>query len=558
MTVNATRSANTTHKVFNQSPVFEDVDLLSTDIVLQSCLKQFANADSRKKLSKFGIFAGSAAAREIGRLANEYPPRLKVFDSRGYRQDFVEFHPAYHAAMRHSMELGLHASTWDYLGEGKQPAGRAHVERVAGSYLAVQMEPGHCCPITMTHASLASLKDSPDLLPDWLPKILSRNYDPSFQPVSRKNSATIGMGMTEKQGGTDVQANTSEASPNSGNGGSDYTLSGHKWFVSAPMSDAFLMLAQAPAGLTCFFVPRFLPDGGLNGLHIQRLKDKLGNRSNASSEMEFSSAQGWRIGEEGRGVPTIIEMVTLTRLDCAVSSAAMMRQALAHAVHHCRYRKVFDKALVDQPLMSQVLADLALDWEAATWLSFRLAKSFDGHESEVEQVIRRVMTPVTKFWCCKMAPAFVYEAMECLGGNGYIEDGTLARLYREAPVNAIWEGSGNVMCLDLLRILNRDKTLFDQFAEILNEMCKCDSRLVSACDDLFKLLADAEDIEGAARNFVEKLARLFAATLLRNYAPDYVADGFINTRITGDWRHCYGSGPHLSERGQIVDRIGTF
>ncbi|MGI9380303.1 MAG: acyl-CoA dehydrogenase family protein [Methyloligellaceae bacterium] len=558
MTVNATRSASATHQVFNQSPVFEEVDLLNTDIVLRSCLKQFASPDSGKKLSKFGIFTGSAAAREIGRLANENPPRLKNFDSRGYRQDFVEFHPAYHAAMRHSMELGLHASTWDYLQEDKPPAGPAHVERVAGSYLAVQMEPGHCCPITMTHASLASLKDNSDLLSDWLPKILSRSYDPSFQPVTRKKSATIGMGMTEKQGGTDVRANTSEAAPNSGNGSSDYTLSGHKWFVSAPMSDAFLMLAQAPAGLTCFFVPRFLPDGSLNGLHIQRLKDKLGNRSNASSEMEFDSAQGWRIGEEGRGVPTIIEMVTLTRLDCAVSSAAMMRQALAHAVHHCRYRKVFDKELADQPLMAQVLADLALDWEAATWLSFRLAKSFDGHGSEREQIIRRVMTPVTKFWCCKMAPAFVYEAMECLGGNGYIEDGILARLYREAPVNAIWEGSGNVMCLDLLRILHSEKSLFDQFAQILHEMCRDDTRLANACGDLFKSLASAVDAEGAAREFVEKLARLFAASQLRNFAPEFVADGFINSRITGDWRHCYGAGAYLPDKDRIVARVGQF
>src|SRR5690606_31385220 len=336
-------------------------------------------------------------------------------------------------------------------------------------YMAAQMEAGHCCPVTMTHAAIPTLRLAPDLAAEWLPRILSRTYDPGFRPAREKMSVTFGMGMTEKQGGTDVRTNTTTAEPiAAGAGGGTHRLIGHKWFLSAPMSDAFLVLAQAPGGLSCFLVPRFLPDGSVNALHFQRLKDKLGNRSNASSEVEFHGAEGWLVGDEGRGIPAIIEMVTATRLDCAMSSAGLMRLALANALHHTCYRTVFQRRLVDQPLMAQVLADMALDVEAATALSFRLAAAVDAApDDERQRAWVRLMTPVTKLWVCKLAPALVYEAMECLGGNGYVEEGPLARIYREVPVNAIWEGSGNVMALDMLRVLQREP---ESIAQVLDEL----------------------------------------------------------------------------------------
>ncbi len=452
-------SSFTTHEVTNQSPPFEDVNLFTTDRALREAVVREGGERAIESLTAFGAKCGSREMAELSRLANEHPPRLKGFDRQGRRLDVVEFHPAYHALMETSCGEGLHAKVWEHL---SKPGGKAvpgiNVTRGAGFYMAAQMEAGHCCPITMTNACVPTLLLQPDLAAEWLPRILSRNYDSAFRPAVEKTGITLGMGMTEKQGGTDVRANTTRAVPAKGAGGpgAEYILTGHKWFMSAPMCDAFLVLAQAPKGLSCFLMPRFLPDGSVNALRFQRLKDKLGNRSNASSEVEFHGAHAWLVGEEGRGVPAIIEMVTLTRLDCALSSAGLMRRAVAEAIHHARHRSVFQKRLVDQQLMAEVLADLALDVEAAAALAFRLARCLDNAEDQHTRAWLRLMTPVTKYWVCKIAPAVVYEAMECLGGNGYVEDSMLARLYREAPVNAIWEGSGNVMALDVLRVLQRE------------------------------------------------------------------------------------------------------
>src|SRR5689334_11613991 len=373
-----------THEVFNQSPPFQDINLFSSDTALQEAVAREGAGYAVPELNQFGHTCGSAEALEQARLANDNPPRLKSFDSKGQRLDVVEFHPAYHALMELSIAQGLHASTWEHLARpGAVRRAGASVARSAGCYLANQMEAGHQCPITMTHAAVPTLLLEPNLARDWIGKIVSRTYDKTLKPMAQKRGVTIGMGMTEKQGGTDVRANTTRAEPvGAGGPGAEYLITGHKWFMSAPMCDAFLVLAQAPAGLACLLLPRLLPDGRRNGLRLQRLKDKLGNRSNASSEVEFQAAHGWLIGEEGRGVPNILEMVTLTRLDCAVASAGLMRLALANAIHHCRHRRVFQKHLLDQPLMQQVLADLALDWEAATALCFRLAGAFDGSDAK--------------------------------------------------------------------------------------------------------------------------------------------------------------------------------
>ncbi len=406
-----------THEVFNQPPPLEDVNLYASDAALKEAVEREGAGGAREALLAFGRVTGSAAAFERGRLANEHPPRLETHDRHGRRRDTVSFHPAYHALMRTSCEAGLHSSVWAHLGPGG-PSRRpdAHVARAGAFYMAAQMEAGHCCPITMTHAAVPVLLQQPELAEAWLPKILPYSYNPAFAPADDKTAVTLGMGMTEKQGGTDVRAATTRAEPvGAGGPGGEYIVTGHKWFMSAPMSDAFLVLAQAPGGLTCFLMPRFLPDGSINPLRFQRLKDKLGNRSNASSEVEFHGCHAWAIGEEGRGVATIIEMVTHTRLDCAVASAGLMRLALANAIHFAEHRTVFQKKLVDQPLMGQVLADLALDVEGAVALSFRLARAFDRVQDQRASAWRRMMTPVTKYWVCKIAPAMVAEAMECLG-----------------------------------------------------------------------------------------------------------------------------------------------
>jgi putative acyl-CoA dehydrogenase len=522
-----------THEVLNQSPPFEEVDLFALDRPLQDALAANGAGGEAAALSAFGRRYGSADMLEEARRANENPPRLASFDRKGFRRDTVEFHPAYHRFMGESIAAGVHASTWAP-GGTRAPA-PAEVLRAARFYMANQVEAGHFCPITMTRASVAALAAEPALRERFIGKILSRSYDPSFRPASDKAGITLGMGMTEKQGGTDVRANTTRAEP----AGEGYLVTGHKWFLSAPMCDAFLVLAQAPGGLTCFLMPRFRPDGAVNALRLQRLKDKLGNRSNASAEVEFAQAFAWRVGEEGRGVRTIIEMVQLTRLDCALGSAGLMRMALAQALHHTRHRSVFQRRLADQPMMRSVLADLGLEMEAAVALVMRLARAFDRPDDPAEAAQARLLTPVVKYWVCKTAPGFIYESMECLGGNGYVEEAPLARLYREAPVNAIWEGSGNVMCLDVLRALAREGALGRDLIEALARATTELPGAAQAAAFVVKTLV-ARDAEAIARRAVERLALLAAAAALTESAPA-VAEIFARARLSEPRGASYGT-----------------
>jgi putative acyl-CoA dehydrogenase len=529
-----TQTPFATHDVFNQSPAFEDVNLFTLDQPLVEAVKATAGDAAADDLAAFGGHWGSAAMAQRGRVANENTPKLRLFDAKGFRRDEVEFHPAYHELMAHSAHAGLHNSTWTDKGA---PAGRgAEVIRAAKFFIAAQVETGHLCPITMTRAAVGAIATDPALLAEVMPVLGTRAYDPSFAPWSTKRGMTIGMGMTEKQGGTDVRANMTRAE----SAGDGYLITGHKWFMSAPMCDAFLVLAQAPGGLTCFFMPRFTPDGKANEIHFQRLKDKLGNRSNASSEVEFTGAWARRLGEEGRGVPTIIQMVSLTRQDCAIASSGLMRSGLAHALHHTRHRSVFQKHLVDQPLMRSVLADMALHVEASTALTMRLCHSFDLAPADTVEAARmRLLTPVVKYWTCKSAPGFLYEAMECLGGNGYVEEGILARHYREAPVNAIWEGSGNVMCLDVLRALAREQ---DAAQRVLLALAD-ETRGLSGTADALAFVAKAlraPDSERVARLAVETLALVAAAAALNVIHPKH-AELFAVTRLAGARGSFYGA-----------------
>jgi putative acyl-CoA dehydrogenase len=517
-----------THDVLNQTPPFGDVNLIATNRPLLDALKANGIDPEAEGLIAFGEDWGSAERLDIGRLANENPPKLRTHDPRGYRIDAVEFHPAYHVLMRASMDDGLHASTWD-----EPRTGHGHVARAARIFTASGVESGHICPVTMTHASVAALAASPNRLTEWLPRIRSRDYDSRFIPFWEKTAVTLGMGMTEKQGGTDVRANTTRAAPKAGD---EYALTGHKWFMSAPMCDAFLVLAQAPGGLTCFLVPRFRPDGSLNTLHLQRLKDKLGNRSNASSEVEFHDAFAWRIGEEGRGVRTIIGMVQLTRLDCAVASAGLVRMGLALAMHHARHRSAFQKKLIDQPAMRMVLADLALESEAMTALALRAAHSFDLERSDHDEAaFARLVTPAAKFGICKAAPRLLYEAMECLGGNGYVEESALPRLYREAPVNAIWEGSGNVIALDILRAENREPEVAASVLErLMADVVDLPGASDAARDIVLSL--QSSDAETKARFVAERLFLLASTAALARSAPPQIAEAYALTRLAAPSR----------------------
>jgi putative acyl-CoA dehydrogenase len=522
-----------THEVLNQSPPFEEVDLFALDRPLQDALTANGAGGAADPLSAFGRRYGSAEMLEEARRANENAPELASFDRKGFRRDTVEFHPAYHRFMGESIAAGVHASTWRP--DGGRAAAPAEVLRAARFYMANQVEAGHCCPITMTRASVAALAAEPSLRDRFIGKILSRSYDPSFRPAWEKAGMTLGMGMTEKQGGTDARANTTRAEPADGG----YLITGHKWFLSAPMCDAFLVLAQAPGGLTCFLLPRFRPDGSVNALRLQRLKDKLGNRSNASAEVEFAQAFAWRVGDEGRGVRTIIEMVQLTRLDCALGSAGLMRMALAQVVHHARHRSVFQRRLADQPMMRTVLADLALEVEAAVALVMRLARAFDHPEDPAEAARARLLTPAVKYWVCKNAPAFIYEAMECMGGNGYVEEAPLARLYREAPVNAIWEGSGNVMCLDVLRALSREGEAGRDLVERLARETADLPGAQEAAAFVIKTLS-AREAEAHARRAVERLALLAAAAALTESASA-IAEIFARARLSESRGATYGT-----------------
>ena len=520
-----------TQEVFNQSPPYENIDLFSSDLPLQEAVRANGAGDEAPALAAFGREWGTPEMFAAARRANENTPKLYPFDPKGFRRDVVEFHPAYHDFMRASIAAGLHASTWTPAGTRAAPP--AEVARAARYYMAAQVESGHLCPITMTRAALAALAPDPALLAKVAPKVVATNYDPTFRPWWEKPGMTLGMGMTEKQGGTDVRANITTATP----AGDFYTIVGHKWFLSAPMCDAFLVLAQAAGGLTCFFVPRFRPDGSVNALRLQRLKDKLGNRSNASSEIEFAGAYALRVGEEGAGIRTIIQMVQLTRLDCGLASAGFMRMALAQAVHHCRYRSVFQRHLYDQPMMRAVLADLALEVEGAVALIMRLARAFDRAAGDPrEAAYARLVTPAAKYWICKTAPSFIYEAMECLGGNGYVEESVLPRLYREAPVNAIWEGSGNVVCLDVLRALRRESEAADFFADLAQSAAP----LLRSEGDLFETMNDFES-EAKARITVGKLATLAAAAALEATAPAAVTEAFVRTRVERQHAALYGA-----------------
>lgn len=529
-----------TDAVSNQVPPLTDVNLFAADVALTDAVTREGGAASARTLNAFGLTAGSEEARELAVLANRHTPELATHDRHGRRLDVVTYHPAYHDLMRLSCAEGLANSTWAHLGPaGGAPDKAAHVTRSANLYLAAQMEPGHCCPLTMTNAAVPVLLKNESLARDWLPLVLSRTYDSSFEPAAGKAGVTLGMGMTEKQGGTDVRANTTRATRNPDG---LYTLAGHKWFLSAPMSDAFLILAQTDPGLSLFLVPRFLPDERVNPLHFQRLKNKLGNRANASCEVELHGATGWLIGEEGRGVASIVDMLTYCRLDCAISSAGLMRSALAHAVHHAEHRHVGGRALIAEPLMQQVLADLTLDVEAAVALSFRLARSFDRARDPRAAAWRRLMTPVTKYWVTKIAPSLIAEAMECLGGNGYVEDWPVALLYREAPVNAIWEGSGNVMALDVLRVLQKEPDVAEQVTDELRAACAGDPALAAGFERLEAVLHEPRLLDGRARQLVEAFAKLAAGAILRSQGNAAIADAFIASRISGPARSTYGQG----------------
>jgi len=550
-TVTGKGTSVVSHEILNQSPIFADVDFFAANPGLRAALEREGAGWAADELATLGRRAGSAEVLAWGRRANENPPKLRTFDEKGRRIDEVEYHPHYHALMQLASEHGLHARSWAHLAEGRERRPGEAVARAAGFYLMAQAEAGHCCPITMTHASIPTLLLNPELAREWLPKIVARDYQPELAPLSEKRAVKFGMGMTEKQGGTDVRTNTTRAEP-AGDG--TFRLTGHKWFMSAPMSDAFFVLAQAPGGLSCFLVPRVLPDGARNALQFQRLKDKLGNRSNASSEAEFVGAHGWLVGEEGRGVPAIIEMVTYTRLDCALGSAGLMRLGLEVAARHCAHRTVFQKKLIDQPMMTRVLAELALDGEAAMMLAMRLAGSFDRAEAdEDEAAYRRLMTPVIKYWVCKAAPPFLYEAMESLGGNGYVEEGPLARAYREAPVNAIWEGSGNVMCLDVMRVLQRSPETAERVAERFASEAAGEPRLIATVERLKEALRAPAEADG--RHLTETLALVGAACEMRQHAPVPVADAFIASRLAGGFRTTYAAGSGGGDAHAVLSAV---
>jgi putative acyl-CoA dehydrogenase len=513
-----------THEVTNQPPPLEGVNWFEQDRVLHEAVAREGGAWGNERLSRFGAWLGQPSTIRLGEQANREPPQLRTHDRFGHRIDEVEFHPAWHDLLGRALTEQVHALPWTDATPG------AHVVRAASAFLLNQVESGVCCPIAMTFAAPAALCDAPALASAWLPKILSSTYDPRPAPAFDRAGVLIGMAMTEKQGGSDLRTNTTEARA-VGNGA--YELVGHKWFCSAPQSDAFLTLAQAGAGLTCFLVPRWRPDGARNAILIQRLKDKLGNRSNASAEIEYAGALAWLVGEGGQGVRTIIKMVHYTRLDAAISSAALMRQALAQALHHAAHRTAFQRRLLDQPLMRNVLADLALEVEGATALVMRLARAFDqSGQDRAERGFARLATAIAKYWVCKRAPAMIAEALECLGGNGYVEDCVLPRLHREAPVNSIWEGAGNVVCLDVLRAITRESDSLEALLAELQSARGADLRLDARLMRLSNALADQSNLEHRVRQLVEQLALALQASILVQHAPTAVADAFCASRLS--------------------------
>jgi putative acyl-CoA dehydrogenase len=530
---------------FNQPPPLVDYNLFEADAPLRESLEREGGSWAQDMVGELGRLGGTQQAIDWGFQANAHPPVLRTHDRFGNRIDEVEFHPSWHRLMEVSVGHGLHALPW------REPRPGAHAARAAAFYVWSQVEGGHGCPVSMTYAAVPALRKQDDLGATWEPLITTLEYDPGLRPASTKRGALFGMAMTERQGGSDVRSNTTRAEPTVDGG---YLLTGQKWFCSAPMCDAFLVLAQAPRGLTCFLLPRVLPDGTLNRFHIQRLKDKLGNRSNASAEVELVDAWAEMVGEEGRGVRTIIEMVNHTRLDCVIGSASLMRQAVAQATHHTAHRSAFGKVLSEQPLMLNVLADIAVESEAATILMMRLAGAFDRASDSGESQFRRLALAVSKYWVCKRAIAVVAEALECHGGNGYVEESIMPRLYREAPLNSIWEGSGNVNALDVLRAMDREPESIAAFlAEV--ELAKgSDARLDRAVTDLKAELANAAEDEIRARRVVERMAVALQGSLLIRFGAPAVANAFCASRLQGDWGHSLGTLPHDAKFASIVER----
>ncbi len=542
---------STTHEVVNQPPPLVGYNVFTQDAVLAEGVRREGAGWAEERLQELGRLAGSEQAIQRGFDANTSLPVLKTHDRYGHRIDEVVFHPAWHQLMTTAVTWGMHASPW------REPKPGAHVARSAAFFVWSQVEGGHGCPISMTYAAVPALRAQPEVAAVWEPRLMSLDYDPGLRPSAEKRGILCGMGMTEKQGGSDVRANTTRAEPlGAGGPGGEYVLTGHKWFCSAPMCDVFLMLAQAPGGLSCFLVPRVLPDGTRNRFFIQRLKDKLGNKSNASSEIELNQTWAVLIGEEGRGVRTIVEMVNYTRLDCIGGTASLMRQAVAQATHHAAHRMAFGKRLIEQPLMQQVLADLAIESEAATVLLLRLARACDGalagdaHESH----IKRIGTAIGKYWVCKRGPAHTAEALECLGGNGYVEESIMPRLYRESPLNSIWEGSGNVNCLDVLRAMTREPETVEAFFQELALARGADQRLDAAVDRLKAELADHQHIEVRARRLVERMALALQGSLLVRSSHPAVADAFCASRLGGDWGVAFGTLPAGVDAAAIVGR----
>ena len=539
-----------THDVWNQAPPLEDWDPFLTDVALQEALDREGGGWARDRILRHSAQAGSTEIVTWGFQADQNPPKLSTHDRTGRRVDEVIFHPAWHALMHWSMASEAHALPWTTPGPG------AWVARSALFMLSAMADAGHCCPLSMATACVPALQGAPALAAQWVPRVISATYDSRVIAPSQKSSALIGMAMTEKQGGSDLRANTTQAVPVERRAdGQPYSITGHKWFCSAPMCDAFLILAQTPAGLSCFLLPRLLPDGTRNGLYFQRLKDKLGNRSNATAEVEFDHALAWLVGDEGRGVPAIIEMVNHTRLDCALISAAMMRLAVAHVIHHARHRTAFGRPLLDHAQMQNVVADLALESEAATALLMRLAGSYDRRrESASEERLSRVVTSAAKYWICKRAPAHLAEAMECMGGNGFTEELVFPRLYREAPLNSIWEGSGNVICLDVQRALRKTPETVASLVDELRLAQGGDARLDAALRALETDLHEDIAEPGDGRRITERVAVVLQASLLVRHAPTPIADAFVASRIAGEHGMCFGTLPKHTDCRAITDR----
>jgi putative acyl-CoA dehydrogenase len=533
-----------THEVLNQPPPLVDYDLFETDAALREALEREGAAWAHDLAREIGRLAGTPEAIAWGFDANAHPPVLRTHDRFGHRIDEVEFHPSWHRLMEVAIGHGLHSLPW------RDPRPGAHAARAAAFYLWSQVEAGHGCPVSMTYAVVPALRVQPELAARWEPLVTSPHYDPGLRPPFEKRGVLFGMAMTEKQGGSDVRANTTRAEPVDGG----YLLTGHKWFCSAPMCDAFLVLAQAPGGLSCFLLPRVLPDGARNRFRIQRLKDKLGNRSNASSEVELDGAWATLVGEEGKGVRTIIEMVNHTRLDCVIGSAALMRQAVAQATHHAAHRRAFGAPLRDQPLMTNVLADLAVESEATTVLMMRLAGALDRSADPAEVRFRRLALAVSKYWTCRRGVAVAAEALECHGGNGYVEESIMPRLFRESPLNSIWEGSGNVNALDVLRAMAREPDSVAAFRDEIGRARGADARLDAAVGALDQQLGAGPVAEVEARRLVERMAIVLQASLLVRHGDPDVADAFCASRLAGDWGHAFGTLPAGAALAAIVRR----